>query len=70
MTAKSSVYLVKPHPESGIVAKSMLVRAHRRASVEGYLLQAYIIEKATVDDAVRLGAEGVDIVSAFTTAED
>ncbi len=61
MTAKSTVYLVKPLNESGIVAKPMLVRGLRRAAIEGYVLQAFSIEKATVDDAVALGAEGVEI---------
>ena len=59
-----TVYLIKPREESGITAKPRLVRAERRSSVEAYALQSFSIEKATIDDAIALGAEGVVIEDA------
>jgi len=60
----ATVYIVKPRPDSGVTAKPRLVRAARRSAVESYTLQAFTIERATVDDAVACGAEGIEIEEA------
>jgi hypothetical protein len=41
-------------------AKERLVRADRRSQVESYVLQDYEIRKATVDEALTLGRQGVE----------
>lgn len=60
----SVIYLVKPREESGITAKARLVSAKKRTSAESYVLQQFYIERASHEECVSLGADGVVIESA------
>lgn len=62
--ATKTVFLIQPRAESGVTAKPRLVRAARRSSAENHLIGAFSIEKATVEEALALGAEGVVIEDA------
>lgn len=61
---KQTVFLIKPMEESGISAMPRLVRAETLTQARKFVLDAFHIGEATVDDAVSLGAQGVEIINA------
>lgn len=63
-TSSKPIFVIRPREESGITAKPRLVRAARASNAQSYLLQAFTVEKCSVEEALQLGADGVTVEDA------
>lgn len=63
-TTSKPIYVIQPRAESGVTAKPRLVRAARLSAAENFALGAFEIARATPEQCVDLGAQGVVIENA------